>query len=121
MWSGTLDSSSVIISYPIMPLASPMINILISALKHTYLYLTCSFHKDVAKSIAASSGSGGDDNYKSIRASLTQRTDMALNKLREISTRGGKGGKVTIEALQAAGLNESAQQWFLKLASSEGF
>jgi len=32
MWSGALDSSDLLLSYPVMPLASPMTNILISTL-----------------------------------------------------------------------------------------
>ena len=43
MWSGSLDSSVVLLSYHVMPLASPIIIILISTLKHTYLYLCSCF------------------------------------------------------------------------------
>ena len=38
MWSDTLDSSGVLLSYPLISLASPMTNILISTLKYTHLY-----------------------------------------------------------------------------------
>ena len=39
LWSGALDSSHVLLSYPLMPLASPMTNMLISTLKPTHLHL----------------------------------------------------------------------------------
>ena len=37
MWGGALNSSDLLLSHPIIPLAPPMINILISTLKHTCL------------------------------------------------------------------------------------
>ena len=40
MWSDALDISSLLPSYPLMCLASPMTNILISALKYTPQYVT---------------------------------------------------------------------------------
>ena len=39
MWRGAFDSSCVLLSYPLMPLASPMTNILIFTLKHPYSFL----------------------------------------------------------------------------------
>ena len=39
MWIGALDSSDFLLSYPLISLASPMNNILISTLKHTHSYL----------------------------------------------------------------------------------
>ena len=42
-WSGALDRSGALLSYPLsyplMSLASPVANILTSSLKHTYLHL----------------------------------------------------------------------------------
>ena len=38
MWSGALDSSGFLLSYRVISLASPINIILISTLKHTYLY-----------------------------------------------------------------------------------
>ena len=38
MWSGALDSSNLLLSYPLISLASLMTDILISALKYTHLY-----------------------------------------------------------------------------------
>ena len=42
MWDIALDSSGDLLSYPLMSLTSPMTNILISTLKHTYI----SLHRD---------------------------------------------------------------------------
>ena len=48
MWSGALDSSSVLQSYSIASLASPMTNILISTLKHTYIHISTSAEEVVS-------------------------------------------------------------------------
>ena len=40
IWIGALDSSGFLLSYPLMPLASPMTNILISPLKYTHIIYT---------------------------------------------------------------------------------
>ena len=39
MWSGALDSSDLLLLYPLMPLASLMTNILISTLKHEHTFI----------------------------------------------------------------------------------
>ena len=41
MWSGVIDSSGVLLSYPLISLASQMTIILISTLKHTYNLYAC--------------------------------------------------------------------------------
>ena len=48
MWSGALDSSSVLQSYSIASLASPMTNILISTLIHTYIHISTSAEEVVS-------------------------------------------------------------------------
>ena len=39
MWSGAIDSSSVLLSYPVISLAQHITIVLISTLKHLYLYI----------------------------------------------------------------------------------
>ena len=51
MLSGTLDSSSVPLSHPVIPLASPMTNMLISTLKHQTYYNILISYKDISEGI----------------------------------------------------------------------
>ena len=80
VWSGALDSPGVPLSYPIMPLASPMTNLLTSTLKHTFLciLMQCQLRRGIP----------GEDKWDKVR--MQERWIPSLAGVCDANFREGK-------------------------------